>query len=224
MPRPLFTTLQCFLLGKTQISVPDLSALLANSSWPLTLKLMCPQRSCPVYPIQAPPLVLIAPSSFPALHTAIDPIPSMTLGHRKVLDKYLLNKWMVNKLLNALGLCNRTAKSKTRFYFRFSLNTLYNRGHIWVLLFQEQIHTRGGIIQTDYTTLAHTCHPPWTLHGQRHARKTERPHFPAATTIHKGVHLSVTPDCAAEGRNNIEYQHLASWLTMGTTPALLGLP
>lgn len=123
---------------------------------------------------------------------------------------------MVNKLLNALCPCNRTARSRTRFYFRFSLNN-YIRDEIAEYYYFKSKYTHEERLYeprlpNSSMSLLSSRDFVWT--GA--CTKTKRPHFPAATTIHKGVHLGVPPGGGAD-RRNIGCQHLV------TTPAILGL-
>lgn len=103
--------------------------------------------------------------------------------------------------------------------FRFSLNTSYSG---WSIL--EHYYFNSKCAHKQRLRNSSTYLPlHLNLLGQWHAWKTERPHFPAATTINKGAHPDAPPGCGAEGRNNTQYEHLASWLTMVTTGTLRDL-
>lgn len=87
----------------------------------------------------------------------------MMVGHRKGLDKYT---WM-NKLLNALYLCNRPAKSKTGLQVflltpyiteEISLSITISRANMYT----NEDYTNRDYTNSNYTTVAHTCHPHLT--------------------------------------------------------------
>lgn len=128
------------------------------------------------------------------------------LGHKNVLRKYT-NRRTVNKLLNALCPCNRTARSRTRFYFKFSLNNYIRDEIAEYYYFKSKYTHEERLYEQDYPTVAHPCHPYRTLRGQGHARRLRGPIFQQPLLFTRGYTL-VCPQVVGQTE---ETQDVSTW-------------